>query len=189
MQTTNHVAMGTWPTQEDWLNSEKLLLAEIHKSKEGHNKSFIDFSEFMICVLFILEKVGVKAIVNANDMMNCLEKLYDVNRLFYPSDIFRGAWLDIREVNTEADSRAKIFLNHLKEIRMIRSVHGKENVLLLCSSDYASEEMKKLFHFDLENACFIFNKFEKNKKFISQISFVAKDLLLALHKGEMKNNW
>ena len=154
MQNTSHVAMGNWPTQEDWEKAQNILLSEISKSKEQTEPlKEISFFEFMICVLFILERVGVKSIVNTNDVMNCLEQLYDDNRTFYPSHIFRGAWKDSQTTIGNGTSIAEIFFEYLKEIQMVSFVGGRENVLVLCSSNYASEGTKKRFYCDLESAC------------------------------------
>lgn len=185
----SHIAMGNWPTQEDWAKAQDLLLAEIAKSKEqtGPLKD-ISFFEFMFCVLFILEKVGVKSLVNAGDVMNCLERLYADNATFYPSHIFRGAWKEGLGTNGKEVSVAKSFFIYLKDIQMVNSVCGRENVLILCSSDYASEETKKRFYCDLELACSTINGSEENKKYISQIFFVAKDLLRAMHKRDVGND-
>ena len=188
MQNTSHVAMGNWPTQEDWKKAQDLLLAEISKSKERNEPlKEINFFEFMICVLFILERVGVKSIVNAVDVMNCLERLYDANATFYPSHIFRGAWKDEPGENGKEISAVKNFFIYLKEIQMAKLIHGRENVLVLCSSDYASEETKKHFHYSLDLACYLFKYHKENKKYISHIFFVAKDLLRAMTKKDIEN--
>ena len=188
MQNTSHVAMGNWPTQEDWKKAQDLLLSEISKSKERTEPlKEINFFEFMICVLFILEKVGVKSLVNAYDVMNSLEKLYGVNATFYPSHIFRGAWKDEPGENGKEISAVKNFFIYLKEIQMAKLIHGRENVLVLCSSDYASEETKKHFHYSLDLACYLFKYHEENKKYISHIFFVAKDLLRAMTKKDIEN--
>ncbi|MHB9019981.1 MAG: hypothetical protein ACYC3G_03920 [Minisyncoccota bacterium] len=188
MQTISHVAMGNWPTQEDWEKARHLLELEISKSKELKEPvREIGFFEFMTCVLFVLEKVGVKSLVNANDVMNCLEKLYEENMLFYPSHIFRGAWEEKLGENGKEISLAKKFFMHLKEIQMVSFIYGRENVLVLCSSDYASEDTKKHFHSNLELASYLFKNQKENQKYILQIFFVAKDLLMAMHKGDVGN--
>lgn len=188
MQNTSHVAMGNWPTQEDWARAQDLLLVEVSKSKElvGPVKE-MGFFEFMICVLFVLEKVGVKSLVNASDVMNCLENLYKANALFYPSSIFRGAWVNKASANEKEVSVAKSFFLHLKDIQMISFIYGRENVLVLTSSDYTSEETKKRFHRNLSSACNALNGFKDKDKYISQIFFVAKDLLRAMNKGDVGN--
>lgn len=188
MQSTSHVAMGSWPTQENWKKAQDILLLEISRSKKRTEPlREMGFFEFMICVLFILEKVGVKSLVNVYDVMNCLEKLYDTNATFYPSHIFRGAWKDGSGTNEKEISAVKSFFIYLKEIQMAKLIHGRENVLILCSSDYASEETKKHFHYSLDLACCFLKNREENKKYISQIFFVAKDLLLAMHRGDVGN--
>ena len=49
MQNTSHVAMGNWPTQEDWKKAQDLLLSEIAKSKErAEPLKEISFFEFII---------------------------------------------------------------------------------------------------------------------------------------------
>jgi len=188
MQNTSHVAMGNWPTQEDWARAQDLLLAEISKSKEfvGPVKE-VGFFEFMICVLFVLEKVGVRSLVNASDVMNCLESLYKTNALFYPSSVFRDAWINKENANEKEMSVAKSFFLHLKDIQMIGFIYGRENVLVLTSSDYTSEETKKRFHCNLSSACSALNSFKDKDKYVSQIFFVAKDLLMAMNKGGVGN--
>ncbi len=190
MKILSHVALDKIPTQEDWQKAEAMLLAEISLSKNQPNAALkVGFSEFVICSFFLLEKIGVKALVNAKDVMNCMEVLYEKNKLFYPSDIFRGAWESIEVGGKEyCGSTAKKFFNYLKETGLVRSVHGREDVLIFCTSNYASEDAKKCFHQDLETACGFFRKPE-NKKYLTQISFLAKDLLIAMRKGEVGNGW
>lgn len=191
MKTTDSsVVMGKWPTHEDWMKAEGLLLEEISRSKKQNN-CFVRFNffEFMACVLFFLEKVGVRKLVGANDTMDHLEKIYHDNGLFYSSRIFRGAWSDIDTLGMIGNgaSPAKCFLGHLDEIGMISSACGRENISLWSISDRGNEETRKLFRRDLESACCIL-RCEKNRKYISQIRWMAYALLKAMHEENEKNN-
>ena len=186
----SHVAMGLWPTQEDWLKASDLLKTRTQGlEKQSDSTKEFGFFEFMFCVLFILERVGVKSLINANDLMNCLENLYNENKLFYPSAVFRNAWEDIFENKDEEFSPAQKFFNHLKKIQMIRFIYGRENVLVFCTSDYASSEAKTYFYENLDSACRILKNSQYCDKYIAQISFVAKDLLMVMHKGDLGNEW
>lgn len=190
MKTLSHVALDKIPRQEDWKRAEVALLSEIDLSKKRPNTLLkVGFSEFVICSFFLLEKVGVKALVNARDVMNCMEMLYKKNKLFYPSNIFRGAWEGIEIDGKEyCGSTAKKFFDYLKRAGLVRSIHGREDVLIFCTSNYASEDAKRFFHKNLEMACGFFKKSE-NKKYLTQISFLAKDLLMAMRKGDVGNEW
>ena len=184
---TNCLVMGKWPAHEDWVTAQRLLLEEMSKLKKRNIPSKeISFFEFMICVLFLWEKIGVRSITNANDMMDCLKGVYHSNGLFYSSRIFRKAWAD-----TGADgngiSMARSFFKHLKDMGMVRSICGRENVLVLCSSGHVSEETRKQFYRDLEFASFVFNGSEKNKKYISKIRWMAYALLSAMREGNKEN--
>jgi hypothetical protein len=190
MQTENHhVAIERFPAHEDWARAQGLFLKLISISKGRNVPPFIEinFFGFMVCVLFILEKVGVKKLMSAKDTMRCLEKIYHENELFYPSRIFRGAWPNIDTLGMKNDaSTAKGFLERLNEMGMISSACGRENISLWVISDRGNEETRKLFCRDLELACRIL-KCEQNKKYISQISWVAYNLLKAMTEGEMEN--
>jgi len=180
MKTADYVVMGKPPTHEDWARAKDLLLKEILRSSKQAN-FFVEpcFSRFMICVLFLLEKVGVQKLMSANDTMRCLERIYNKNGLFYPSKIFRGAWSSIDSLDVEC-STAELFLEQLKGTGVVRSSCGREIILLEGLSEGASEE-HRLFRRDLWQACCIFG-LKDNQKYISQISWVAYDLLMAMRE-------
>ncbi|MDO8442897.1 MAG: hypothetical protein Q7S81_01380 [bacterium] len=187
MQTENHVAIGKLPTQEDWAKAKGLLLKEISRLEKWNYLSVPvepNFSEFMMCVLFLMEKVGVQELMSANDTMRYLEKIYNENGLFYPVRIFRGAWseTDMPGMITKRASIAECFIERLKEIGMVQLIHEKEIIFLGSLSSGASEELKTARRFFLEHAWRVFGQ-KNNEKYISQISWVAYALFMAMYKG------
>lgn len=186
MRTENYVVIGKPPTHEDWARAKDLLLKEIlsRSEKPGGHSAEPNFSEFMICVLFLLEVVGVQQLMSAHDTMRYLERIYDKNGLFYPVKIFRGAWSEIGMPGTtkKRASIAGCFIERLKEIGMIQFIHEREIIFLGFLSSGDSEERKTSRRFFLEHAWRVFGQ-KNNQKYISQISWVAHGLLMAMREG------
>lgn len=187
MQTVNRIEICRMPTQEDWIKAKNIFSEKIASAEERNEFSQeIHFHYFILAVLFIMEKVGVKSIVNIDDLMNCLKETYEQNALFYPGRIFRKSWESSGSTIANGASLAELFCEYLREIEMVRPLFGMNDVLIFCSVNYASEKAKDNFYRDMQTAFGIL-KCKQNEKYISQIAWVAYDLIQAMAEKEQVN--
>ena len=179
---------GIVPNAKTWEKAKNLLLKEIKEVKRpGANMSeYFAFSDFMYCIFFVLAKVGVKEIRNDYYMMDCLQNLYYQKRTKkngeYTDKMFSFVWSNPGGPGGGYASVAESFCT-----RLLGSIshwaYGHGNVIKLGESNDLSKNQQRFFDDRFHEACRALTR-RKNKKYISIIMPIARDLLEAMRKGE-----
>ena len=209
MKKHQHINLEQMPSETDWQRACESFLEDIVKTDIdsffiGEHKDYrkrilerdkFQFNEFVDCILFLLEKVGVQFIDNVNDLDEHLRKTYYRKgqegefAQFYLDEIFMEAWWSRAGPGDGYASIAETYFSHSDNFGGILSLlthwkyrHG-DIVFLGNNENPISRNWRKFVLYRVKYNLLLL-KLERNRKYILCIFQVARDLLESLFLTE-----
>lgn len=164
------------PIEDDWWKAYRWTVLCCNFNAKMI-KSNLTFDDFMNCVLFLIEAVGIKKINSAYDLFFHLKELYSEKKNdkfgHYPKEIFESAWkIWLRD---KVSIASDYFFKHCL-------IERENDYFVLCLGRVGSQPRQAWADFceNLEKRVFPKFKSPKNAKYLPCIMQVARDLVEVL---------